>query len=89
MLYHEAGHVVAGECKGPGHYRDPRVKDWWHCLRCETNAWIKGRRLAEPLGFTEAMMRRMAEGLKGYRKSTERGSCCLTRTGPTARHAAV
>ena len=67
--YHEVGHVLEGACPNDGtaHRRDPTVKEWWHCVRCETLATSRALTLGP---FTRPMFDRLARGLRRYRAST-------------------
>jgi hypothetical protein len=64
---HEAGHILAGPCRGADHQPDPTVKDWHHCLRCETLAW---ERAMELWPFSREMFGRLQWSLGTYRRKT-------------------
>jgi hypothetical protein len=65
---HEIGHVLAGECSGrEPHRRDPTVKSWTHCLKCETDAWEIAMRLVP---FSRPMHDTLRSGLRTYRRTT-------------------
>jgi hypothetical protein len=67
--YHEAAHILAGECPNDGtvHRRDMTVRDAWCCVACETHATSLALNLAP---FRRSMFDRLARGLRSYRKST-------------------
>jgi hypothetical protein len=67
VCLHELGHVVAGRCRGADHQPDPTVKEWHHCLRCETLAW---ERAMELWPFSREMFGRLQWSLGTYRRKT-------------------
>lgn len=70
VALHEIGHILAEGCQGGDHYRDPAVRDWWHCLRCESLAWANAIALLRPLPWTRSMHERLMRSLKSYRRRT-------------------
>jgi uncharacterized protein len=65
---HEMGHILAGRCtEREPHRRDPTVREWWHCVCCESNAWEQALRLVP---FSPEMKAAMRRGLRSIRRST-------------------
>ena len=77
VLFHECGHILAGDCRGGDHQRDPNVKWWHHCLKCEQLAWEKAMQLWP---FNRTMFDRLRTVLESYRRGTD---------GPATAKAAV
>jgi hypothetical protein len=67
VVLHEIGHILAGPCGGADHSRDRTVREWWHCLRCERDAWHQAMQLWP---FTPAMFARLQGALGTYRRKT-------------------
>jgi hypothetical protein len=68
IALHEMGHIRAGACTNrEPHRRDPQVRDWWHCIACETAAWREGMTLYP---FTREMFARLQQSLRTYRSKT-------------------
>lgn len=57
VIAHEAGHVLAEQCRGLPHRPDPKVTSWHHCVRCELLAWANAIVLIRPLPWTPKMHR--------------------------------
>lgn len=75
LVLHEDGHGVAGVCpQREPHRRDLSVRDWWHCIACETAAW---RAALDAVPFTLPMFRRLQSSLRSYRAVTPASSAAL------------
>jgi hypothetical protein len=70
VALHECGHLIAGVCRGEGHYRDPAVRAWHHCLACERLAWSHAIRLSRPIPWSRVMQARLRRSLEIYRRQT-------------------
>jgi hypothetical protein len=70
IALHEAGHCLAEPCRGGLHRPNRAVKDWHHCIRCETLAWALAGLLIRPLRWTTPMHARLAQSLEHYRQRT-------------------
>ena len=65
---HEIGHILQGQCPNREPHRvDPSVREWWHCLECESDAWRRALRLAP---FSKEMFARLQSSLRHYRRTT-------------------
>lgn len=49
------------------HLRNEAVREWWHCLECERQAWSQALRL---FPFSRRMFQRLQNSLRGYRRTT-------------------
>lgn len=69
VVYHEIGHLLCGRCprKEP-HRPNPTVRDWHHCVACETEATAMAMRIAPR--WSRTMHERLADGLRQYRRKT-------------------
>jgi hypothetical protein len=72
---HEYGHGVAGVCPGREPHRpDPSVRDWTHCIQCETDAW---KAATEAVPFTLEMFRNLQWSLRIYRGMTPASAAAI------------
>lgn len=73
---HEFGHGIAGECpRLEPHRPDPTVRQWHHCIACETAAW---RAALDAVPFSLGMFRRLQSALRTYRGMTPASSAALS-----------